>query len=45
MPKYYEAFGYAIQQQLYPLVGDVVVWLSLDDETVVTLYRFDSEEA
>lgn len=45
MPKYYEAFGYAIQQQLYPRVGDVVVWLSLDDETLVTLYQFDSEEA
>ena len=45
MPKYYEAFGYVIQQQLYPQVGDVVVWLSLDDETIVTLYCFDSEEA
>lgn len=42
---YYETIGRRIQEAVSPFAGDIVVWLSLDGDTCVTLYRFDSEDA
>lgn len=40
----YKEIGGVIRKAVYPRACDVVVWLTLDGEEIVTLYRFDSED-
>ena len=40
----YKEIGSVIRKAVYPRASNVVVWLTLDGEKIVTLYRFDSED-